>query len=74
VVSWSSKKRRLLGFLLSADKLALMGLRPGLSSDALYGMALVGSFGTALLEALVEGLPALESGFYGVPVVDFCFA
>jgi hypothetical protein len=36
--------------------------------------ALVGSFGTALLEALVEGLPALESGFYGVPVVDFCFA
>jgi len=35
---------------------------------------LVGSFGAAFLEAFVEGLSALEAGFYGVPVVDFCFA
>jgi hypothetical protein len=34
---------------------------------------LVGSFGACFLEALVEGLAALEAGFYGVPVVDFCF-
>jgi hypothetical protein len=57
------------------------GLRPGLSSAVPTGLissrgqvALVGSFGAGFLEAIVEGLAALEAGFHCVPVVDFCFA
>jgi hypothetical protein len=36
--------------------------------------ALVGSFRAAFEETFVERLPALESSFYGVPVINLCFA